>query len=385
MKKLFSVVLIILFSVTVVHPAYIIADAEAPLEETTVTGLSSQINAEYGKTLRRTLTITPADGGRTVRLQLYLSDKDKYETVKTYKTADAKSAKLTVVFPKNRRKKTTGKWRIVVLKSKTAKRRIRRVTVTTKNIIKKKLTCKAACVYCADTKKVVYGLKVNEKRKQASTTKIMTSILLLESGKLGDTTEISKKAAETPYSHPVMKQGDIYTNKSMLYTMLLPSSNGSAVAVAEMLGKTESGFADLMNDKAKEIGMKNTHYVNPHGLDESGHYSSAYDLALQMAYIYPKSKNFRKAISSKTYTFTTQKYNLKYTVETTDMLKDYSNKHKGGKTGTTSGAGCCNVSVYVHEGKTYTVSILGAPDDGERWNNVKKLYSYIDEYAATQY
>ena len=383
MKKTVSVFLTLIFVLTSCQLAFA---AEAPkFEETKITGISSTLSASRSKKLTRTVKITPAQGGRTVYLQLYRKKYKKYKTIKTYKTEDTPTAKVKISFPKKWRKRRTGKWRIVVLKTKTAARAVKNTTVTSKNIVNKKLTCKTACVYCVEDKVVVYGLKINERRKQASTTKIMTSTLLLESGKFGDNTTISQKAADTLYSHPVMKAGDIYTNKSLLYTMLLPSSNGSAVATAETVAGSESAFVKMMNGKADEIGLKNTHFKNPHGLDESGHYSSAYDLSLQMAYIYPKSKNFRKALLTKTYTFTTKKYNLKYTVDTTDTIREYKENHKGGKTGTTSGAGCCYVSVYTCGDKTYTVSVMGAPDDNARFSNAKKLYSYIDEYADTSY
>lgn len=383
MKKTVSVILMFVFLFT--SSGYAFAAEKPQYEDTVIAGVASSITASRSKKLSKTVKITPSNGGRTVYLQLYRKKYDKYVTVKTYKTDDSMTAKLKITFPKKWRKRRTGKWRVVVLKSKNAKRAVKRITVTTKNIVTKKLTCKSACIYCVEDKKVVYGLKINKRLKQASTTKIMTSILLLESGKFKKNTKISAVAANTLYSHPVMKEGDIYTNKSLLYAMLLPSSNGAAVAVAQTVSGSTSSFVKEMNGKAKDLGLKNTHFKNPHGLDESGHYSSAYDLSLQMAYIYPESKNFRKALASKTYTFTTKKYNLKYTVETTDEIKGFSEKHKGGKTGTTSGAGCCYTSVYVHEGKTYTVSLLGAPDNSERFANAKKLYSYIDAYADTSY
>lgn len=394
MKRTVSLALALIISLSVFSGGCTSTAAKKPeatsktkpqLVSTTVTGVASAITVPSQKKLKRTIKVSPSNGGRTVRLQLYINSSKSYKTVKTYKTEDSKTAQLTILFPKKYRKKRTGKWRIVVLKTDKAKQAVKKVKITSKNIVTKKLTCKTACIYCADDKKVVYDLGMNKQRAQASTTKIMTSILLLESGKLGGTSTISKKSSKTPYSHPVMKEGDVCANKDLLYTLLLPSSNGAAVAVAENIGGSVSGFVGMMNEKAKDMGLKNTRFVTPHGLDEKGHYSSAYDICLELAYIYPKSPNFRKVIASSTHTFTTKKYKTKYTVETTDMLKGYSDKHMGGKTGTTTNAGNCFASVYVHEGKTYTVAMLGAPTDEERWSNTKTLYSYIDEYANTQY
>ena len=140
-----------------------------------------------------------------------------------------------------------------------------------------------------------------------------------------------------------------------------------------------------MNAKAKELGLENSHYVTPHGLDRKNHYSSALDVSLTMSYIYPRSAIFRKVIGTSKYSFKSKKYGEKKTVRTTDKLKGYSPKHKGGKTGYTSGAKYCFCGVYEHEGKTYVVTVLHASSSNKRWNDMKKLYDYIDKYAASEY
>ncbi|MCR5207062.1 MAG: serine hydrolase [Eubacterium sp.] len=389
MKKLISSVLCLIIAASVFSVGFSLA-ADKPVKappgvETSITGISSSITAFSKKPLVRTVNIKPATGGRTVRLQLYNSAEKKYKTVKTYETADAPSASLEITFPKEYRKKRTGKWRIVAVKKGNAERAVKKVTVTSKNIITKKLTCKAACVYCVEDKKVVYALRSHKRRKQASTTKIMTAIVLLDSGKYGGITKISKAAANTPYNSPVLKAGDKIKNEDLMYMLLLPSSNGAATAIGEGVKGSASKFVKAMNDKADELGLKDTHYKNPHGLDEKGHYSSAFDICREMAYIYPKSGEFRKTIAASSYTFTSESYKLKYTVDTRDKLKSYSDNHKGGKTGTTSGAGCCFTSVYTSKGKTYAVTVLGSTEDKTRWSDTKKLYSYIDNYASTKY
>ncbi|MBE6816306.1 MAG: D-alanyl-D-alanine carboxypeptidase [Ruminococcaceae bacterium] len=354
-------------------------------EKTEIKGISSSITEMYDKTVKRTLTITPSTGGRAVSLDLYNSKSEKWNTVAQYTAPDAKSAEVTVTFPKKYRKRRTGKWRIVVAASKTAEKAVKKITFTSMNIVTKKVTAKTSCIYCVEDKKTIYGKSIHKRVKPASTTKIMTATLLLESGKYNKTTKISKKAATTPYGGVKMKKGDLYTYKSLLYCMLLPSSNAAAVATAEGLGGSVKGFAEMMNEKAKTIGLKDTHYVTPHGLDTDTHYSSAYDVSRTMAYIYPRSPMFRKAISRGKFSFTTVKYKEKKKVVTTNEILGSSPKHKGGKTGTTSGAGACFCSVYVHEGKTYVVTVMHSSGKKTRFDDTKKLYQYIDEYAATRY
>ncbi|MBE6742247.1 MAG: D-alanyl-D-alanine carboxypeptidase [Ruminococcaceae bacterium] len=352
--------------------------------ETVISGVSKSISAFSNKELKKTIIITPANGKRTVLLQLYSSKDKKYKTVKTYISADANTAEITILFPKSKRKKTSGKWRIYVKQSSIAKSAEKISNLTSKNIVSKDISCKAACIYCIDDNKDIYEKKVHKELKQASLTKLMTATLLIESNKLDGSTKISEKAAKTPYSHPKMVKGDSYTNKALLHAMLLPSSNGASVAVAESVSGSTKEFVKEMNAKAKWLGMQNTHYVNTHGLDANNHYSSAYDTALLMSNIYSKSKTFRTIIAKDKYKIKSKKGRSE-TLYSTDMLKGYSTKHKGGKSGTTTGAGYCFCGVYVHKNKTYVVCILGSKSDDNRWKDMKSLYKYINEYAATKY
>lgn len=383
-KKVLSTLSALLFLFAVLGAQSAIAQATQP-EKTVIKGITSSITELYSKDVKRTVTITPADGGRDVSLELYNSSTGKWRSIAKYTTEDADSAKVEITFPKENRKRRTGKWRIVVAETENANEAVKEITLTSMNIVSKKLTAKAVCIYCIEDDKTIYGKKIHKRVKQASTTKIMTATLLLQSGKYNDTTKISKKAANTPYGGVYMKKGDRYTYKSLLYCLMLPSSNAAAVATAEGLGGSVSGFADMMNAKAKEIGLKDTHYVTPHGLDAKNHYSSAYDVSRTMAYIYPRSPMFRKAISRGKYSFTTKKYKEKKKVYTTNKILGSSDKHKGGKTGYTSGAGYCFCSVYEHGGKTYVVTVMHSSSGKNRFEETKKLYSYIDKYADTSY
>ncbi|MBQ9532208.1 MAG: D-alanyl-D-alanine carboxypeptidase [Eubacterium sp.] len=358
---------------------------EADKITTKISGIASSINALRESTLERTITVTPANGTRTVRLQLYNSKEKMYKTIKKYVTADADSAKIKIVFPKKHRKKVCGKWRIYVSKTKEARSAEKYINITTRNIVHKELHSKAACIICVDDNKIIYVKNSQKELKQASTTKVMTAALFFESeNKLNDYVRVSNKASNTPYSTPWMAPGDSYTFRALLHAMLLKSSNGAAVSIAEGVSGTTKLFVKEMNNKAKELGMNHTHYTNPHGLDAKKHYSCAHDVAYIMGYTYKNNKTFREIIAKKKYTVKSKR-GRKQVVNTTDLMKDYSDKHKGGKTGYTSGAGLCFTSIYEHKGKDYAVCVLGAKKAEYRWSDMKKLYKYIDKYASTKY
>ena len=384
MQKVIALVLVCAFLFSSFIALANESEDEPERVKTKISGILSDFSALSSSTLERTITVTPANGTRVVRLQLYSSKEKMYKTIKKYTTADSDSAKVKLVFPKKHRKKLHGKWRIHVAKSETARSAEKYINITSRNIVEKELKSKAACIICVDDNTTLYVKNSRKELKQASTTKVMTAVLLLESDLLDVNNVISQKASDTPYSKPWMVPGDSYTNRQLLHALMLPSSNGAAVAIAESVSGTTKRFVKEMNKKAKELGMNNTHYVNSHGLDAKNHYSCAYDVAYIMGYAYKNNKTFRSVIAKRKYKITS-KQGRSQTIETTDKMKDYSDKHKGGKTGFTTPAGCCFSSIYEHKGKTYAVCVLGAKSADFRWNDMKKLYKYIDKYAASKY
>ncbi|MBQ7203884.1 MAG: D-alanyl-D-alanine carboxypeptidase [Eubacterium sp.] len=385
LKSLLSTVVAIILVLAAIPIATPASDG---LRETTIEGIYGKITSNYSYNCEQSVTIKPATGGRKVKLQIYLKSKNAYHTVKTYNTKSASQAKINLVFPKKWRRRRTGNWRLVVQKSDTARGAVKKIKLNSINIYKKKpikLKSKSVCIYCIEDDVIVYGKRVHERRKNASTTKVMTSIVLLESDDLYENTRISRKAANTSYGNIYMKAGDVYRNIDLLYALMLKSSNDSATAIAEGVSGSVENFAKAMNTKARELGLEDSHFVTPHGLDAKHHYSSAYDLCKMMAYIYPNNATFRRVIARKKYAFSSKRYNEKRIVSTTDALKSKYKYHKGGKTGFTSGAGYCFTSVYVKRGKTYTVAILGAKKMSGRWSDMKKLYHYINSYANTSY
>lgn len=349
--------------------------------KTTVTGLKTKFNISTNYTAEDTIAVSPAYG-RSVKLQRYDSSAKKWKTIKNYKTGSGKSAKIKLSYDSrywNKYKYT--KWRVYVPATKTAAScTSRTITIITKNRESLTLSCKSALVMNAETGNVYYDKSMNVRRPQASLTKIMTCILAIEKNSLRSKVSISKKAAGTPWTYIPLVSGDKVYLKDLLYAALLRSSNGSAVALAEHTGKSVSGFAKMMNKKAQNLGCRNTNFVNPHGLDTKNHYSSAYDVGLITAYAW-KNRTFRSIIKTQKYSFRTLVKKKSCTVSTTNQLLGKLTGMRGGKTGTTSGAGNCFAGVYTYKGKDYIVVVLGSKTDSGRWSDVKKLISYAKKYG----
>ncbi|MBO8158413.1 MAG: D-alanyl-D-alanine carboxypeptidase [Thermosyntropha sp.] len=128
--------------------------------------------------------------------------------------------------------------------------------------------------------RVLYEKNAHERLPMASLTKIMTAFLTVENGDLDEKVKVSKYAASIPECSIYLEPGEVLTRRELLYAVMLKSANDASVALAESVAGSEKDFVKLMNKRAGELGLKDTHYVNPHGLDANGHYSSAYDLAL---------------------------------------------------------------------------------------------------------
>ena len=286
---------------------------------------------------------------------------------------------------KKYRKKTTGKWRVYVTKTDTAKKAVSRVcTVTSRNIKSADVGCRSACIYCINNKALIYGKEHTTRRSPGSTTKLMTSVLLVESGKLKKKTRISANAAATPWGSGMLKKGDVYRNTDLLYAMLLPSANDAAVAVSEGVSGSTTKFVKKMNKKAKKLGLTHTHFCNPHGLHNDDHYTTALELAKLTAYAY-KKKPIRKALKTKYRTIKSVRYKRVWTMYSTDSLLGLIQGFLGGKTGTGEDALYCFAGVYKHEKKTYITIVLGARSPTQRWSDTRKLHSYIRDHAATKY
>ena len=156
----------------------------------------------------------------------------------------------------------------------------------------------------AKSGKILFSKKAEEKMYPASTTKVMTAILALEHCQLTDIATVSHNAIfSIPYGYSIadLKEGEQLTIEQLLYVLLIPSANDAAFVLAEHIGGSVEQFSDMMNKKAAELGCKNTHFVNPNGIHDENHYSTAYDLALIGQYAM-KFDFFRKVVSTTIYT-----------------------------------------------------------------------------------
>lgn len=230
-------------------------------------------------------------------------------------------------------------------------------------------------VLILDTKSntVIYEKNGYSKRAMASTTKIMTCIVVLENAKLTDTVEISKKAGGTGGSRLGLKAGDKVTVQDLLYGLMLRSGNDAAVALAEYVGGSVEGFAKLMNQKAKELNLTNTNFVTPHGLDSEEHYTTAYELALLTNYAL-KNKKFAAIVNTKTGTIAIN--GQARVISNTNELLGNLWGVDGVKTGFTNNAGRCLVTSTTREGNQIICVVLGADTKKIRTQDSVKLIEY---------
>lgn len=220
---------------------------------------------------------------------------------------------------------------------------------------------------------ILYGKNETNKVKMASTTKIMTSIIIIENCNLKDTVEISKKAAGTGGSRLGLKTGDKVTVNDLLYGLMLRSGNDAAVALAEYCSGSVPEFANLMNTKAEELNLLNTHFESPHGLDSDGHYTTAYELALLSNYAL-KNKTFLNIVGTRQYTVTIN--GSPKSLSNTNELLGNLNGVYGIKTGFTNGANRCLVTACKRGDLDIICVVLGADTKKFRTKDSIKLIEY---------
>ena len=236
------------------------------------------------------------------------------------------------------------------------------------------LNSRIAVAYDRKSGKVIWGKDENKRTAMASTTKIMTAIVTLENCDLTQTVTISKKSAGTGGSRLGLKADDKITMNDLLYGLMLKSGNDAAVAIAETVGGSVEGFAELMNEKAKELKLENTHYVTPHGLDDPEHYTTAVELAKLADYAL-QNETFAKIVNTKNYTVTINGYPK--SISNTNELLGYLEGVNGVKTGFTNNAGRCLVTSVNRNGFEIITVILQADTKKFRTADSIKLIEYI--------
>lgn len=206
-----------------------------------------------------------------------------------------------------------------------------------------------------------------------TTTKIMTALVVLENSSLDTTVEASKKAAGTGGSRLGLKTGDKITIRDLLYGLMLCSGNDAAVCLAESIAGTVPEFSNLMNQKAQELGLTNSHFESPHGLDSDGHYTTAYELALLSNFAL-KNPTFFNIVGTKNYTITINGYPK--TLSNTNELLGNLNGVYGIKTGFTNGANRCLVTACKRGDMDIICVVLGADTKNFRTKDSIKLIEY---------
>ena len=244
------------------------------------------------------------------------------------------------------------------------------------------VSAKAAIVIAADTLEVLYEKSANQKLPMASTTKIMTALLLAEQPDLSKTVKTTKQMVTVEGSSMGLLEGDTVSYRDLLYGMLLASGNDAANTTAYVLAGSVQGFAKMMNEKAAELGMKNTSFVTPSGLDDENHYTTAYDLALLTAAAL-KNSAFRTACSSKSAVLYYGNPPYRRTLTNHNKLLGNYEGIIGVKTGFTKKSGRCLVTAAEGEGKRVIAVTLNDPDD---WNDHRKLLDYgLEKTVVTEF
>ena len=240
----------------------------------------------------------------------------------------------------------------------------------------------SAVLMDGDSGRVLYEKDGKTPLANASTTKVLTCIVALESSPGDDYVQVSQNAASQPEVKLGLQKGEQYYLEDLLYSLMLKSHNDTAIAIAEHCGVTVEGFARMLNRKAKQIGCKDTYFITPNGLDaqdENGkHHTTAEDLALIMRYAI-KNKTFLHISQTRDYTFSEITGKRTFSVHNANALLDMMDGVLAGKTGYTSQAGYCYVCAWEEEGKTFVVSLLGCGWPNHKtykWSDTKKLLSY---------
>lgn len=253
------------------------------------------------------------------------------------------------------------------------------------------LYARSAVLMDADSGRVLFGKNEQEKMPMASTTKIMTCIIALEKGNVEDVLTVSSHAVAQPKVHLGMYKEQQFRLKDLLYSLMLESHNDSAVAIAEHVGGSVEGFAEMMNRKAKELGCEDTYFITPNGLDatvttESGeekvHSTTARDLARIMKYCIgesEKKEEFLEITRTQNYSFADVAGKRNYSCYNHNAFLTMMDGALSGKTGFTNNAGYCYVGALQRDGKTFVVALLacGWPNNKTyKWSDTKQLMSY---------
>lgn len=236
-----------------------------------------------------------------------------------------------------------------------------------------------ACVLDSLTGRVLFEKNAYTRHSMASTTKIMTALVALEHGKPEDVVTVSSHAAGTEGSSIYLRAGEEISLSDLIYGLMLASGNDAAIAIAEHVGGTVEGFARMMNEKAREIGANNTQFKNPNGLDEEGHYTTAYDLAL-ITRAALRNRDFAEIVATKRKTIANGGEGYGRVLSNHNKLLSLYEGCDGVKTGFTKKTGRCLVSAATRNNFQVIAVTLNAPDD---WHDHTNMLNYaFSHYSA---
>ncbi len=221
-----------------------------------------------------------------------------------------------------------------------------------------RLSAEASVLMDGQTGQTLYEWNADERLANASTTKICTAIVVLESSKLSDVVTVSANAASTGESGINLIAGEQLTVEQLLNVMLIQSANDAAVALAEHVGGSVEGFAAMMNAKAASLGCTNTHFVNPHGLDDPNHYTTARDLGIMGCYAM-RNPVFRKIVTTRNFGIPTPGQAWQRVATSHNKFLDMYAYATGIKTGLTDHAGYCLVGGATKNGRELVSVVLG--------------------------
>uniref|UniRef100_A0A832LVM1 D-alanyl-D-alanine carboxypeptidase n=1 Tax=Caldimicrobium thiodismutans TaxID=1653476 RepID=A0A832LVM1_9BACT len=230
-----------------------------------------------------------------------------------------------------------------------------------------------------NTGQILYAKNPHIKIPPASTVKLLTAMVVLDRLPLSQKVKISNNAENTPTTPPHLQEGEIFTVEDLLYLMLLKSSNQAAVALAEAVAGNEERFSELMNQKARMLGLKNSHFVTASGLPASNQYTTAYELAL-LLYEALKYPHIKEIINTPVKIISSQQGRTLVIRNTNKLLFEEEIRENilGGKTGYTKLSKHCLVNVAKVKDRLVITSLLGAPYREALWEDTKKLIRFSE-------
>jgi len=237
-----------------------------------------------------------------------------------------------------------------------------------------KLEVEALLVKDMTSKQMLYAKEPFKELQPASLTKVMTVLLAIEQGNLNRPVTISKEMTKVEPTIAGYRRGDVIRLEDLLKAAMIKSDNDAAKAIAITIGGTEERFIEMMNTKAKKIGMTHTHFTNPCGYDDKGHYSTPQDL-LKMTEHAIKNRKFNEISKINEYRYRAMNKNREFYAYTHNRLLNRYEYAVGVKTGYTAKAGACLIARAKKDGKDCVIVMMNAK--GDRWKTAKNIFEQV--------